>query len=209
MNKSETITKITEALLIAQKEINTVKKNAENPFFKSRYADLASVIDACKPELNKVGIIALQPINGDKVETILIHISGEWLSSETNIVCAKQNDPQAYGSAITYARRYGLQSFNLLPSEDDDGESAMDRKKTAPQKIESDVDYAINNIKGFVKALNALTTETDGAEVGRLLTLGDMVLHNKRAGEQMKNWVSEAMDSVGDRLGINLGQNGK
>ncbi len=133
MKQSESIAKITPALLVAQKKITVAIKDSENPFFKSKYADLPAVIDACKSALNDSDIIALQPIQGDKVETILIHSSGEWLSSETNIVCKAQNDPQAYGSAITYARRYGLQSFMLIPAEDDDAEGAMDRKKK-PEK---------------------------------------------------------------------------
>lgn len=127
MKTSESIKTIIPALLRAQKRIEGAEKNAQNPYFKSKYADLPAVIEACKSALNENDIVALQPIQGGCVETILIHSSGEWLSSETNIVCKAQNDPQAYGSAITYARRYGLQSFVLMPAEDDDSELAMNR----------------------------------------------------------------------------------
>lgn len=124
MNKSDSIIKVTTAYLKAQKEIGAAVKDSSNPFFKSKYADLGSVMEACKKALNDNGISVLQPINGDEVETILVHESGEWFSSSTKIVCKASNDPQAYGSAITYARRYGLQSMVFIPAEDDDGNKA-------------------------------------------------------------------------------------
>lgn len=132
MRTSENITNISAALLSAQKKIEAVKKGAVNPYFKSRYADLPSVMEACKKPLNDNGVVILQPIMGDFVETRLIHAdSGEWMSSRTRIVCKTDNDPQAYGSAITYARRYGLQSMIFLSAEDDDGEGAMNRQTEA------------------------------------------------------------------------------
>lgn len=127
MNKSESIKTIAPALLEAQKTMTFAKKDAKNPFFKSRYADLNSVLEACKGPLNSNGITVLQSHDGDNVETVLLHSSGEWMSSSTRIVVSKQNDPQALGSAISYARRYGLQSFVSLPAEDDDGEKAVAR----------------------------------------------------------------------------------
>lgn len=127
MIKSESIAKIAAALTKAQTEMGSVKKGAANPFFKSKYADLTSVIEAVKDVLNKNDITILQPHDNSSVETILLHSSGEYIGSSTPIVCAKQNDPQALGSAISYARRYGLQSLVALPAEDDDGEKAMSR----------------------------------------------------------------------------------
>jgi len=137
MNTSDTIGTISKSLVKAQKEMSAAKKGAANPFFKSKYADYNSVLEACKEALNDNGITILQPHTllqmGEKeiavVETILLHESGEYVSSQTKIEVAKQNDPQALGSAISYARRYGLQSLVSLPtSDDDDGESAMGRK---------------------------------------------------------------------------------
>lgn len=126
MNKSESIVKLSTALLKAQKTMGGATKDAKNPFFKSTYADYGSVLEVVKGPLNENGILVLQPHVNDPgqpyVETILIHAeSGEFLSSCTPVVCAKANDPQAMGSAITYARRYGLQSLLSIPSEDDDG----------------------------------------------------------------------------------------
>lgn len=124
MLTSETITKLAPALLAAQKEIGAAKMDAVNPFFKSKYADLGSVMAVCKDALNKNKLVVLQPINGGCVETVIIHESGEWILGLTQIVTSKPNDPQAQGAAITYARRYGLQSMLFIPAEDDDGESA-------------------------------------------------------------------------------------
>lgn len=128
MLNSESILNIAPALVSAQKSMGAAKKAAENPYFHSSYADLGEVIRVCKDALNEAGITVLQPVCGDLVKTILIHVSGEWISSEgTRIICTKQNDPQAQGSAITYARRYDLQSMLTIPSEDDDGNGAVDR----------------------------------------------------------------------------------
>ncbi len=129
MKTSESIVNITKALLEAQKLIGAAKKGATNPFFHSKYADLGSVMEACKDKLNDSGVTILQPIMGMTVETVLVHTSGEWMSSETPIVCKAEHDPQALGSAITYARRYGLQSMVFIPAEDDDGNSASSASK--------------------------------------------------------------------------------
>jgi hypothetical protein len=125
MKISNSIIKIVPALLASQKKIEAVEKKADNPFFHSKYADLNSLIDACKSILNANDILVLQPIVDGHVETRLIHISGEWMSSRTRIVSKSENDPQAQGSAITYARRYGLQSMLFMSAEDDDGEKAV------------------------------------------------------------------------------------
>ncbi len=134
MMQSETITKISAALLKAQKQIGAAKKGDTNPFFHSTYASLGSVMEACKEALNENGITVLQPIMEASVETVLLHESGEWLASSTPIVSTKAHDPQALGSAVSYAKRYGLQSMVFIPSEDDDGERAMARKKPSTQR---------------------------------------------------------------------------
>lgn len=140
MNKSEQIKTLTTALLKAQAEMKAIVKDAENPFFKSDYATLANVIDEVKMPLNDNGIVILQPVMNDIVETTLLHAeSGEWISSETKIITAKPNDPQAQGSAITYARRYGLMSLLALPVEDDDGEGATEHKPTGFQKPKQEI----------------------------------------------------------------------
>lgn len=140
MNRSETITKIAIALVKAQGAMGNAVKDSKNPFFKSSYADLNAVREACLPALNSNGVSVLQPtvhIDGKAfVETVLLHESGEFISSLTEIICAKQNDPQAHGSGVSYARRYGLQSLVNLGSADDDGEGAMGRinSTTVPKR---------------------------------------------------------------------------
>ena len=129
MKTSDDIKQITGALLKAQMDMQGAKKGNTNPFFKSAYADLPTVMEVCKTPLNNNGILILQPVVNDVVETYLIHASGEWMCSETRIVCKESNNPQAYGSAITYARRYGLQSMLFIPAEDDDGEGATDHNR--------------------------------------------------------------------------------
>ena len=135
MNRSETITKIAAALVKAQGAMGNAVKDSKNPFFKSSYADLNAVREACLPALNANGVSVLQPtihIDGKAyVETVLLHESGEFISSLTEVLCVKPNDPQAHGSGISYARRYGLQSLVNLGSADDDGEGAMGRQSFA------------------------------------------------------------------------------
>lgn len=137
MKTSETITKISAALTKAWANIGAAHKGSKNPYFSSSYADLGAVMEVCKEPLLEQGVIVLQPVgvdeNGGYVETVLLHESGEWMSDRMRIVSAKPNDPQAYGSAITYARRYALQSFVFIPATDDDGEGAMDRSKGRAQ----------------------------------------------------------------------------
>lgn len=127
MKQSESIKEIAAALCKAQLQIKAAVKDAQNPFFKNKYADLASVIEAVRVPLNNAGISFLQPASasaeGVMVETVLIHTSGEWVS-ETLTMPVNKQDAQAVGSAITYARRYGLQSLCGVPAEDDDGERA-------------------------------------------------------------------------------------
>lgn len=137
MKMSESIKEISAALPKSQAEIKGAIKDATNPHFKSRYADLSSVIDACKAALNKHGISFLQAVRasdaGVVVETILLHSSGEWIGDELTLPVSK-NDAQGVGSAITYGRRYGLQSLVGIPAEDDDGNAAVKaRPNTATQ----------------------------------------------------------------------------
>lgn len=127
MNKSESIKELATALCKAQGEMKFAVKDAANPFFKSRYADLASVIEAVKIPFANNGISFVQGTDFEDtaviIETMLMHSSGEWLSSRLKMQPVK-NDPQSVGSAITYGKRYGLQAIAGVPSDDDDGNAA-------------------------------------------------------------------------------------
>lgn len=118
---------IAAALAKAQAEMGNALKDSDNPHFKSKYADLASVRDACLPALNRHGIAVIQPFVetelGRAVKTVLLHESGETLECAVPVILGKQ-DMQGLGSAITYARRYGLLSMAGIAPEDDDGNAA-------------------------------------------------------------------------------------
>lgn len=133
---------IATALAIAQLNMGKALKSASNPHFKSKYADLASVVDACIPALNESGIAVIQPTTDDEggrfVETILIHgESGEILKCRVPLIVGK-NDMQGYGSAVTYARRYGLMSMSGIAPEDDDGNAAAKAAPKAEQTVTPD-----------------------------------------------------------------------
>jgi hypothetical protein len=125
--RSESIAQLSAALSKAQGLILGAKKDAANPFFKSKYADLASVWEAIRGPLSANGLSIMQfPRSTDagvEVETVLSHESGEWVSESLALPVAKA-DAQGIGSAITYARRYGLQAVAGVAPEDDDGNAA-------------------------------------------------------------------------------------
>jgi hypothetical protein len=130
MKQSESINKLAMALVKAQAEMGGAVKDSKNPFFKSNYADLTSVIKAIKEPFanNKLAYIQF-PIASEKhvgVITRLIHESGEWLEQDYYLPLIK-SDPQSAGSALTYARRYALVAMAGIPTVDDDAESAMIR----------------------------------------------------------------------------------
>jgi hypothetical protein len=128
------MTKIAAALVKAQGQIEGAKKDSKNPHFKSNYADLASVWDACRDALHKNGFSVVQM--GELVEgqwallTILLHESGEQLRGHVPLLNTK-GDMQGLGSAITYARRYGLAAIVGVCPEDDDGNAASEKPKAA------------------------------------------------------------------------------
>lgn len=139
MNKSESIAKIAPALLKAQRKMGAATKGAANPYFKSKYADLGAVMEVVKDPLNDEGITILQPTyskdGSHYVETILMHETGEFIASDALKLELNKTDMQQLGSAITYARRYTLQSLLSIPAEDDDGEASMGRMKPAPREL--------------------------------------------------------------------------
>ena len=121
---------LAQALNSAQKQLGSAKKDADNPFFKSKYADLGSVVRAIKDPFADNGLSYTQfPIcDGESagVITVLMHKSGEWMRSAYSIPLVKR-DAQAVGSCITYARRYALQAIAGIPADDDDGNKASER----------------------------------------------------------------------------------
>lgn len=122
------IADLAAALCKAQAQMEGAKKDANNPHFKSKYADLASVWDAIRAPLTSNGLSVVQLLRsiqgGVEVETILMHSSGQQIS-DVFAVPATKNDAQGYGSAATYARRYALMAMVGVAPEDDDGNGAV------------------------------------------------------------------------------------
>jgi len=144
MKQSESITDLATALCLAQAEMGGAVKDSNNTFFNSSYADLTSVIKVIKQPFANHGLSFVQlPVTseggkGVGVATMLMHSSGQWIQSEYLLPMDKVT-PQGAGSAITYARRYALQSLVGIPAVDDDSEMAMYRNEpvvleAAPQK---------------------------------------------------------------------------
>ena len=170
MNSSEKINELATALCKAQAAMGGAVKDSANPFFKSSYADLTSVIKAIKQPFADNDLSYTQfPVsdeNGIGVVTRLMHNSGQWMELGYTLPIVKK-DPQAAGSAITYARRYALQSMAGIPTADDDSESAVIRgdHKKAINVIDK---AAINNVIDDAQ-LSTLTDLLDstGADVRR------------------------------------------
>lgn len=127
MEMSTTIGALSADLAKAQAEIKGALKDSANPFFKSKYADLSSVWEACRAPLTNHGLAVIQTVSGDSaavvVTTMLCHASGEWVRDSMTMSPIKQ-DPQGVGSTITYARRYALAAIAGVAPEDDDGNAA-------------------------------------------------------------------------------------
>lgn len=132
MTKSPEIKNLAAALAQFQAEMRAVKRGANNPFFKSKFADLASIVEAIREPLSKNGLAYSQfPCGSSGLTTILMHSSGEWIE-ETHIMAPVDQKPQSVGSALTYNRRYSLGAvLGIATEEDDDGKQASKGKLKA------------------------------------------------------------------------------
>lgn len=164
MITSQETSNIAKALVKAQKAITFASKDALNPHLKSKYADLPSVIDAVKVALNESGISFTQTAGGMenmhlKLTTRLMHESGEWIEDTMMMPMVKQ-DPQGYGSALTYARRYSLAAITGLYQDDDDGYAASNHAKATQEAAPKPPLPAAR----FTKAIKAIQDGTFKAE---------------------------------------------
>lgn len=135
--------KIAAALVKAQKEFGPALKTHTNPAFKSKYADLSACVEAVVDALNNNGVYMMQQTREDStgvtVETVFIHESGETIGSGPLHVPASKQDPQGYGSALTYARRYSLMASCGIAPEDDDGNAASRKQQTQVERMPDSV----------------------------------------------------------------------
>jgi hypothetical protein len=141
---------IAAALVKAQRGFSPALKSSTNPHFKTKYADLSACVEAVIDSLNANGIMLMQPCHetesGVTVETLFLHDSGEMMSAGKLHVPAAKQDPQGYGSALTYARRYSLMAACGIAPEDDDGNAASRPKQTQPLTASAVADF-ITTIK--------------------------------------------------------------
>jgi hypothetical protein len=141
MRTSDTLSALAPALVAAQADLANVHRDSKNPHFRSRFASLEAVRDATAGPLAAHGLVIVQGLASDDkgrvvCTTRLLHASGEWMESDFAVQPVKQ-DPQAYGSAATYARRYALMGMCGIAPTDDDGEAAQGRAAKSRTEPES------------------------------------------------------------------------
>jgi len=173
--KSESIAALAKAIALSQLHVENALKSSTNPHFKSKYADLAEILNTVRPVFSANGIAIVQTPTFESgvasVETMLCHESGEFISSVCSSPVSKQ-DAQGIGSAITYLRRYSLAAMCGIAQEDDDGHQAV---APAPQRKLSNDEREIcvkdmkaapdlNALQEVVKGSHALAKSVDDKE---------------------------------------------
>jgi len=149
---SDSIVKLSGALCQAQAANNGALKDSTNPFFKSKYADLESVIEAIRLPFATNGLSFIQGVllESKVVATRIIHASGEWIETYYPLDCKEWTNPQSVGSAMTYAKRYGLQAAAGIPTVDDDGNSAAVKPSVSNPIQAAKAEYKNGNSGEFV-----------------------------------------------------------
>lgn len=167
--------KIAKALVEAQKGFSPALKTSTNPHFKTKYADLGACIEAVIDSLNANGIALIQRsqenANGVTIETVFLHESGETFSGGLLHVPASRLDPQGYGSALTYARRYSLMSACAIAPEDDDGNAG------SKAKVKRESVAVTNEADPWTTRTTQMPMETSHDEVAALLGSEDVIPH--------------------------------
>ena len=157
--------KLAAALVAFQSELKPVDKNAENPFFKSSYMTLSNIMTKIQPILEKNKLAVVQMISSLDGQTALrtrvLHESGEFIEDTMPLLLAKE-DPQAQGSAVTYARRYALcAALGIVADEDDDGNKATESYKPEPKSAPTATDKQIKTIYDTVTRLTGMDNKED------------------------------------------------
>lgn len=205
MKTSESITKISPALIKFHSEVGTIEKDGENPYLKTKYATLDSINKTIRPVLASSKLAIMQNvISGDGIITIktkLLHESSEWMESEGTTLRLQKIDPQGVGAAITYARRYDLSAFlSLDTGEEDDGASQMgDGYEPIPKNAITQEQVGQLKLKTmqFAKARNQ--TEQAVYDVLKIKELNQ--LNQKQASAAIKQldiWLDGAKKEQGD-----------
>jgi len=197
MEMSEKIDALAKALSAAQGEMGGAVKDANNPFFKSSYADLGSVIAAIKDSFAKNGLGYTQfPVRdeaGAGVETILMHESGQWIKSHYTLPLAKF-DAQSAGSCLTYARRYALQAIAGIPAVDDDGNQANASAPAAPPPPPARKPKAQKTPENVKQEAQGKNITVNGKEYGPITTCKEI---NDLIDEvQMEQWKADNITAL-------------
>lgn len=165
MNKSDSIKELATALAKAQGEVENASKASVNPHFKSKYADLAEVINTVRPVFARHGLAVTQFPSYENgvvsVETVLTHASGEWMSGTISAPVSKP-DAQGVGSATTYCRRYALAAVAGIAQEDDDANSAVGHGQKKSDRIDTSKALAAVDACSDIAALRELHKEWSG-----------------------------------------------
>lgn len=198
MNKSESITKLSQALIEFHSKVPKVKKESENPFFKNKYASLSNILETISGPLNEAKLAVIQlPTGTNQLETILLHESGEYISEVYEMKPAK-SDPQGQGSAITYQRRYALGAIlSLNIDEDDDGNQASTPEKRVQPNISGQAvpEHAKFKIpeKAFSQLCDKLKANPEPVERGNLLSKTRR--YYLPFSEEQENIISQIIDN--------------
>jgi len=192
---------------LAFAEIEAATKGKENAAFKaggkvSKYADLGAVIDAIKPALIKHGLFFIQrPVpseGGVAVETIVGSANGETMDLGTTFVPVNKNDAQAYGSGMTYARRYGLQTGFGVPTEDDDGNAAVagghiQKGAVSPPPPAFITDAQLGELQLLLDHLNVPVAEV--LKIGKINSLADL---GADRFDGVRDWINKRAKEIHD-----------
>lgn len=176
MNKSESLTAFSKAFAKTQKEMKQPLKDANNPFFKSKYVPLENVVEAITESASKNGLSFTQFPSSDEfgnvtVGTLVMHESGEWIEYDPIKMKPVKNDPQSIGSAITYAKRYALSAiFGITSDQDDDGNEATQTKKQPATKTKKQDEpvISVEQANYYLKEIAKISTEK-GKEDGSIV----------------------------------------
>lgn len=183
--QSESIKELAKALSNAQGAFEHAKKDATNPHFKSKYATLAGCIDAAKDALAKNGLTVIQTTELDGSSVVLVttlaHESGEWIKGFYPVNPVKQ-DPQGYGSAMTYARRYAFSAITGIAADDDDGEAGSQKEE---KKVKSPFSNAALRNK-FHENVKSSLNEAESMDA-----LNEIMALNKGKIDEMKDGGNE------------------
>lgn len=185
------------AMAKAFPEIEGASKDKNNPAFKSKYADLGSVVDAIKPALIAQGLFFVQKTHeqpdGVCVETFVCHQSGQEMSFGNLFVPATKKDAQGYGSALTYARRYSLMTaFGVCP-EDDDGNAASQHRPAPVHEVKSQNNAALSDAQ-FAQITTMM--ETAGADAKGICEFYNVKAINAMTAEMFEHAMTQLRDTI-------------